>query len=112
MKFIHIGRIKIITIKLFLLLEYLRRISASGKDSTRHIPVTRSDIPILRKNGFPLTGSRIAATLASVKDPSDAVNALYTSNISGTTVNRSIHIRYGPARSFLPIVLRMSFYYF
>ena len=45
MKFIHIGRIKIITIKLFLLLEYFRKINANGKESTRQIPVTSKDTP-------------------------------------------------------------------
>ena len=76
MKFIHIGRINIITIKLFLSVEYLLNITASGNASKRQTTVTIRDISKLNRSGFALTGSAMAATYLKVNLPSEFVNPL------------------------------------
>ena len=68
-KFIHMGRMKINTIKLPFPMPRLRRIKARGKDKTRQNAVLARDNRSDKRSAFACSGVRIERTFATVKAP-------------------------------------------
>ena len=96
-KFIHIGKIRINSVKPCRPMFSLRIAITSGYERRMQIIVQPTAISREKSNAFKCTGSKIAMTLASVNAPSRLVSAYWKITSSGIMVNPATHTAYGVA---------------